>query len=147
MRSLSPHFSLEEMTVTQVRGADNTPPLKVIDTLKDTALRMEGVRSALGGKPIIVTSGYRSPLVNRTVGGSPTSAHMSGRAVDFIAPGFGLPLVICRAILAAKIKFDQMIEEGTWVHISFDERMRGLVLSKSPTGGLIADLPNEGAIA
>lgn len=143
---LSPHFSLEELTITQVRQ-DNTPPPAVIEALKDTAMRMEGVRNALGGKPVIVNSGYRSPLVNRVVGGSPTSAHMSGRAVDFICPAFGPPLSIARVIIASSVKFDQLIEEGTWVHISFDERMRGQVLSKSSAGGLIAGLPTEGQTA
>ena len=121
---LSEHFSLEELTVTQVRGADNTPPAALIPALQDTAEHMEDVRALLGGRPIIVTSGYRSPEVNTRVGGSKNSAHMGGRAVDFIVPAFGTPEEIVRAILASDIKFDQVIHEGTWVHISFADKPR-----------------------
>lgn len=138
---LSPHFTLEEMTVTQVRGASNNVPLSLLPVIKDTALRMEEVRSLLGNAPITVTSGYRSPFVNKIVGGSITSAHMSGRAVDFIAPSFGTPLEVAKAISASAIAFDQLIwEEETWVHISFDPKMRREVLTKRPHGGYIAGL-------
>lgn len=147
MTNLSKHFTLAELSITQVRTADNTPPPRIIPALKDTAARMERIREVLGGNPVVVSSGYRSPLVNKIVGGAIASAHMTGRAVDFICPAFGPPLAIARAIIAAGVQFDQLIEEGSWVHISFDERMRGQVLSKSPAGGLIAGLPNEGANA
>lgn len=145
---LSPHFTLEEMVITQVRNASNNVPLALLPAIKDTALRMEEVRTLLGGAPIIVTSGYRSPLVNKIVGGSITSAHMSGRAVDFIAPSFGTPLEIAKAISASDIAFDQLIwEEETWVHISFDPKMRREVLTKRKHGGYIAGLrPESGTV-
>lgn len=143
---LSPHFTLEELTITQVRSVSNDPSANIVSALTDTAMKMEAVRSVLGDKPILVSSGYRSPLVNRIVGGSPTSAHMAGRAVDFICPGFGTPLDVARAIVASDIKFDQIIEEGTWVHLSFDARMRRQVLSKGPSG-LTPGLPEEPSIA
>jgi putative chitinase len=126
---LSEHFSLEELTATQVRGADNSLPPSLLDAMRDTAVRMESVRSALG-RPIIVTSGYRSALVNKIVGGVPNSAHMSARAVDFICPAFGSPRDVCSAIQRSGIKFDQLIWEYGWVHISFDLQMRGQVLTK-----------------
>lgn len=125
---LSKHFSLEEMTVTQIRGANNTPPDALIPALRDTAERMEAVRDLLG-HPIIVSSGYRSPEVNKAVGGAPTSAHIGGRAVDFICPGAGTPKEVAAQIAASLIDFDQCIQEGTWVHVSFDPKMRGEVLT------------------
>lgn len=122
MTQLSPHFSLEELTVTQT-GLSNHPSEENLDHLRRTAFRMEEVRKLLA-HPIIVNSGYRSLAVNKAVGGSPTSGHMLGHAVDFRCPGFGDPVDIVKAIVDSDIKFDQCIEEGTWVHISFDPRMR-----------------------
>jgi hypothetical protein len=133
---LSPHFHLDEFTDSQTaqrRGLDNTPPPEVVERLKVTAEGLERVRALLG-KPILISSGYRSPAVNRAVGGASKSAHVLGYAADFISPGYGKPLAICRAIVGSDIDFDQIIEEGTWVHISFDPRMRREVLTKTKGG-------------
>lgn len=133
---LSPHFSLEEMTATQQRGLDNRPPASVLKRLKATVLVLEEVRTLLGNAPMVITSGYRSPAVNRAVGGSPTSAHMRGEAADFICPRFGSPLAVCRAIAASDLRFDQLIEEaGAWVHLGLGGRWRREVLSWRPGAG------------
>lgn len=137
---LTEHFSLEELIVTSVRGIDNTPPSSLIATLEALAFHLETVRAVLG-KPIIVTSGYRSSDINRFVGGSKNSAHMRGEAVDFICPDFGTPLDVCRAIVAAGVPFDQLIEENDWIHIAFSPAMRGDIRSKGPGGVLVAGLP------
>lgn len=144
---LSDHFTLEEMVVTQVRNASNNVPLSLLPAIKDTAQRMEEVRTLLGGAPIIVTSGYRSAFVNKIVGGSPTSAHMNGRAVDFICPVFGTPFEIAKAISASTIPFDQLIYEETWVHISFAPTMRREVLTKRKSSGYIAGLKPDTSVA
>lgn len=135
---LSPHFSLEELTQSDTGARlrlDNTPPAEVLKVLRNTAVRMEAVRELLGRRVISVNSGYRSPEVNKAVGGAATSAHVLGYAVDFNCWSCGSPLKVCRLIDASNLEFDQLIEEGTWVHISFDPRMRGQVLTKSPKGG------------
>lgn len=132
---LTPHFSLEELCATQHRGVRNTPSELVIDNLQDTAKRMEKVRYALDDNVITVSSGYRSPALNRLVGGVSKSAHLTGHAVDFNCFRFGTPLEVCRAIANASIPFDQLIEEGTWVHISFAPAMRGEILTKRAKGG------------
>lgn len=134
--NLSPHFTLEELTATSHRGIDNSPSAAVIATLKDTAQHMERVRAILG-EPIHVNSGYRCQALNHAVGGSIKSAHLTGHAVDFICPGFGTPPDVCRKLATTYggIPFDQIIEEGTWVHISFDPQMRGQLLTKAPNGG------------
>ncbi len=140
MTQLSANFSLAEFTVSakaQRLHLDNTPSADILARLKTSAAQLERVRELLGGRPIQVTSGYRSPAVNSAVGGEKASAHLQGWAVDFICPGFGSPLQICERIQRSALTFDQLIEEGTWVHISFDPRRRGQVLSKdpkSPTG-------------
>jgi len=132
---LTAHFALEELACTQHREFDNTPPPEAVGTLRATAARMEEIRRLLGDQVISVTSGYRCPELNRAVGGSRTSAHLTGHAVDFNCYGFGSPLEVCRAIAASPAAFDQLIEEGTWVHLSFDPRFRRQVLTKRPGGG------------
>lgn len=132
---LTAHFALEELAGTSHREIDNRPPPDVVGTLRNTAARMEAVRHLLGERVISVSSGYRCPELNRAVGGSRTSAHLTGHAVDFNCYGFGPPSAVCRAIAGSATGFDQMIEEGTWVHLSFDPRMRRQILTRRPTGG------------
>lgn len=131
---LTPHFSLEELSMTQQRGLHNRPPPSVVERLRATAEQLEAVRSLLGDRPLTVTSGYRSPAVNQAVGGAPRSAHMKGWAVDFSCHRFGSALDVCRAIAASSIPFDQLIEEGSWVHLSIDPRRRRQVLTKARFG-------------
>lgn len=105
---------------------------------------MEAVRRLLGDQVITVSSGYRSPALNRAVGGARRSAHLTGHAVDFNCYGFGAPRAVCRAVAGSDLAFDQLIEEGTWVHISFDPRLRRQVLTKRAGGGYALGLDNKG---
>lgn len=132
---LTAHFTLEELATTQHRGLDNRPPPEVVATLRTTAGHMERVRRVLGDRVISVSSGYRCPKLNRAVGGARTSAHLTGHAVDFNCYGFGPPADVCRAIADSSLPFDQLIEEGAWVHLSYDPRMRRQVLTKRAGGG------------
>lgn len=130
---LSPHFTLEELTISRsgpANGIDNVPSDEIVKKLTYTAQQLEQVRSVLN-KPITVTSGYRCPALNKLVGGAPASQHLLGEAVDFIAPQFGDPKAVCLAILAAKVKFDQLLLEfGQWTHVSFvANNPRGQVLT------------------
>lgn len=126
--TLSAHFALDEFTRSETGAKlkiDNTPPPDIIEKLKVTAGRMEQVRELLGGKPIRINSGYRNPKLNAAVGGTPTSDHMSGYAVDFTCKDFGSPYEICCAIRDSGLMqhVDQLIHEKLrWVHISFDPR-------------------------
>lgn len=121
--NLSPHFLLAEFTASNTaaaRGIDNTPPPEALANLRRLAEVLEQARAVLGGA-IAISSGYRSPALNKAVGGSATSAHMDGRAADFTCPSFGEPVEVCRALVAAGIVVDQIISERsgarTWVHL------------------------------
>lgn len=149
---LSAHFTLAEMTASNTaarRGIPNVMGPGIHSQLILTADKMEAVRALLGGKPIRVTSGYRSPAVNKAVGGSRTSAHMTGHAVDFTCPDFGTPAQVA-AFLARKlgpagIPFDQLIEEfGEWVHIGFGPGTRGQLLTARKVGGKTRYTPGIG---
>jgi hypothetical protein len=129
---LTPHFSLAELTTTNTK-LDNTPSKEVIEVLRTTAFYMEKVREILGNVAITINSGYRSPDVNRKVGGTSNSSHTYGYAVDFTAYGH-TPLTISNILSKSNLKFDQLIYEKTWVHISFDPRMRGNILTLKGKG-------------
>jgi len=131
MHQLTEHFSLEEMTQSSTAERlqiDNTPPLEVVACLTRCAMGLERVRALLQ-QPMHIDSGYRSPALNAHVGGSSKSAHMTGFAADFKCPNFGTPLEVAKAIERSDIPFDQLICEGTWVHIAFDPAMRHQVLT------------------
>jgi hypothetical protein len=118
--NISEHFTLEEFTFSETGsrlGLNNTPPPLILLNLKQIAAFMEKVRTLLG-KPIVVHSGYRSPQVNRAVGGVPTSAHCNGLACDFTCPEFGTPYQVAKKIqeYAIGLSFDQIIREYGWVH-------------------------------
>lgn len=125
MSQLSPHFSLAELTRSDYaarHNISNVPMPRIIENLVFTAQCLEAVRSLLG-HPMAVHSGYRSQEVNDAVGGSLTSQHRYGLAVDFTCEAFGSPFEVCKAIEASPIQFDQLIHEyGQWVHISFVRR-------------------------
>lgn len=135
--NLTPHFTLEELTASQSAarlGLDNTPPPPMIDALRRTAQLLEQVRALLG-KPILVSSGYRAPEVNRAVRGAANSAHMLGCAADFSCPSFGSPLAICREIAGSDIAYDQLIHEfRAWVHIAWSPQPRRMVLTIDGAG-------------
>jgi zinc D-Ala-D-Ala carboxypeptidase len=117
---LSPNFSLQELTFSQVaarRGLDNTPPPKVKDNLERLAFFLEQVRK-LFNKPLLINSGYRSREVNEAVGGSKTSQHCEGCAVDFNVKGMS-PNAVVRAIVDNDVPYDQVILEfDSWIHLS-----------------------------
>lgn len=156
---LSEHFTLAEFTASDTArrfGLDNTPTPAIVRVLRETAAGMETVRAILceaAGRdiPIIITSGYRAPAVNKKVGSGPKSSHIGGRACDFKAPAFGTPLKIARELerahKAGALPYDQLIHEfGAWVHIGFDLRLRGQSLTIYSEGGRARTVPGLVAI-
>src|SRR5207249_1456445 len=120
---LSAHFSLEELTASEVAvraRISNQPPPEVMSNLMQLAQGLELVRTALGNNAVHITSGYRSPRLNQMVGGSTHSMHMQGLAADVLCPGFGPPLEVCRAIAESGVPVDQIIHEfAHWCHVAF----------------------------
>lgn len=121
---LSPNFTLQEATASSTatrHGVQNNPTMAELEMLRYAAAKMEIVREVLDNRPIYISSWFRSHKVNQLVGGSKTSAHLSGLAVDFTARGYGTLERTCAAIIAAKdiIQYDQLILEPTWIHLGF----------------------------
>jgi zinc D-Ala-D-Ala carboxypeptidase len=146
-RYLTKHFTLEEMTFSQTAarlGIDNVPAKQVVDHLRLVCEALEALRDAVGGVPIHVSSGYRSPALNDAVNGAKNSQHMYGLAVDFTIPGFGSTLQVARTVAASGVQFDQVIHEyGRWVHLGLAEPgqpVRGEKLSIFTNTGYLAGL-------
>jgi zinc D-Ala-D-Ala carboxypeptidase len=120
---LTPHFTLEELTMSQTaerKGISNKPTATVLTNLQRTAETLEKVRVILGEKPIHISSGYRSPKLNTAIGGAKNSAHQYGLAIDFSCTDFGTPLAICKKLEPhmKALEIDQLIHEyKTWVHL------------------------------
>lgn len=137
--NLSEHFTLDELifsSTAQRKQIDNTPPAEVLENLRRLADGLEQIRLALGGRPLRINSGYRCPKLNRAVGGARLSAHMAGWAADFTCAEYGSPLKIVKAIAKTDIPFDKLIQEGTWVHVSFaPEARRKLLTAHFGPGG------------
>lgn len=126
---LTANFSLNELTQSETalrKNLDNTPSEEVIANLKLLAEKvLQPVRDHYG-KGVKVNSGYRSPEVNASVGGSRTSDHCKGQAADIEIPG------VANADLAQYIKdslqftqlilefYTQGIPDSGWVHVSYD---------------------------
>jgi hypothetical protein len=133
--NLSPHFTLAELTYTDHRQFDNSPTQIEISNLQRLAQFLEIVKAALGGKPIIITSGYRSKAVNDAVGSKDSSFHRLGLAADFRVPGMA-PDAVVRALL--NLPYEQIIREyDLWTHISIPikglPRKQALIIDKSGT--------------
>jgi len=139
MTNLTEHFTLEELTITNHREYDNTPNPDQINNLTRVAELLEQVKALLGGKPVMVNSGYRSPQVNLAVGSKPTSQHCLGCAADIRVPGM-TPDQVVQAIKASEIPYDQLIREfDSWTHISVpnltggEPRKQVLIIDKQGT--------------
>ena len=136
--NLSPHFTLAELTHTDHRLLDNSPTQVEISNLQRLAQFLETVKSTLGGKPIIISSAFRSKAVNDAVGSRDTSSHRLGLAADFRVPGL-VPDAVVRALL--HLPYDQIIREyDAWTHISITNgkpRRQALIIDRQGTRAFV----------
>lgn len=151
----SEHFSWKEVTFSSTAeryNINNSVPEVIGIACINTAKQMERIRALLGF-PIHVDSWYRCPQLNTLVRGVPNSQHTKGEAVDFLCDPYGTPLQICRRIIQFPelIKFDQLILEHSWVHISFNSdpnaTQRHQVLSLLNTGHYASGLTDANGVA
>jgi len=124
---LSKNFSLAEITRSSTAkriGIDNAPNKEHLNNIQALIRKVvQPLRDAIG--PVRISSGYRSPALNRAIGGSNKSQHCKGQALDlqFWENGEMNNKKIYDWILSSGIDFDQMINEFdySWIHISFNE--------------------------
>jgi hypothetical protein len=137
--NLTEHFTLEELTHTDHRQFDNEPNEAELENIKRLAAFLEEVKTALGGRPIMVNSAFRSKQVNDAVGSKDTSQHRIGCAADIRVPGV-TPDEVVKTIIAAGLPYDQVIREfDRWTHISIPNeparapRKQALIIDKTGT--------------
>lgn len=137
---ISKNFTLAELTKTQVRNVDNTPNQVQLNNIKRLVAKiLQPLRDKFGA--MIVNSCFRGEVVNKKVGGSKTSQHTKGEAVDVEA------VEMSNYELAVYIRdnmdFDQLILEfanqddprAGWVHVSYSDNNRKQVLTASSVKG------------
>jgi len=147
---LTENFSLSEMIVSPTAkklGLSNNPTPEHIENMRYCCEKiLEPVRAHFG-KSVQINSSYRSPLVNEAVGGSKTSQHVNGQAIDFEIPGIDNKVVA--DWIGDNLEFDQVILEfytkgdknSGWVHASIKKgggnRKMRMIASKSKAGGTV----------
>lgn len=122
---LTNNFSLVELSTSETavrKGIDNTPTQDVVVNLRELCANVLQPLRDKYGKSINITSGYRSPKVNKAIGGSATSDHCFGNAADFtvMKEDYNHVFSILRTM-----DFDQLIWEfgdsnaPQWIHVSY----------------------------
>ena len=143
---ISPNLTLKEvsksLTATR-RGIDNEPEGEHLSNLITLANNVFQPMREHFGKPIFVSSGYRSDKLNKAIGGSKTSQHCKGEALDLDNDGRGYPSnADIFWYIYDHLDFDQLIfefgsiENPSWVHVSYkSEGNRKQVLRASKSNG------------
>lgn len=120
------YFSLSEFlnSATAKRlGIDNTPTFEIVDNLNKLADYLDVIREKVG-KPILISSGFRCPVLNKAVGGASNSQHQKGLAADLICSD----MESLEKVLRDTGGFDQLIKEhrkgfkSFWYHVSVAPR-------------------------
>lgn len=134
---LSAHFSFEELSRTddeELKEKNKAEAKACKEKLKQLALFAEEVRKIIGC-PMVVTSAFRGEELNKKLGGSPTSKHRFGEAIDFI-PKTKSAKEAFTEIIVSNILYHEIILEkrgnGFLIHIAMGEKRKKLY---SPEGG------------
>lgn len=147
---ISENFTLGEFLKSQSAarlGIDNTPNDTVIRNLQALCHNvLEPVRLHYR-RPVVISSGYRSPALNRAIGGSGTSQHCKGEAADFEVPG--VPNLEVARWMEKHLNYDQLILEfyipgqpnSGWIHASWRAAYRNQELTAVKRGGKTVYLP------
>jgi zinc D-Ala-D-Ala carboxypeptidase len=151
---ISEHLDLSEVTRSETakrKGVSNEPTPEHLENFKKLAENVfEPIRKHFG-VPIHISSGYRSKALNAAIGGSTTSQHCKGEAIDIDMDGSskGVTNKMVFDYIKSNVKFDQMIWEfGTdaapdWVHVSYDSdgKQRGQILKAIKSNGATKYIP------
>lgn len=129
------YFTIEELIKSDVaisKGIDNTPTDAQIDNLNNLVYYILDPLREEYGKPIIVTSGFRSRVLNEQLNGSQTSQHLEGMAADIRSKQDTIyeNKKLFDLIIQLDLPFDQLIDEYNynWVHVSYSPKNRKQIL-------------------
>lgn len=118
------NFTMSELLKSDTAikyNIQNSPDTKALDNLLNLIVYcLQPIRDYLG-KPMVISSGFRSARINQLVHGVANSQHVLGQAADFTVPGETVSGVIFK-IQTSNLEYDQLINEyDKWVHISFNK--------------------------
>ena len=119
------HFTIKELSHSDTalaKGIDNFPTAEAISNLTKLVDNVLDPLRDKYGKPIRISSGYRSAILNRSVNGATSSQHRLGEAADITAGSKEENRKLFE-IIKSELPFDQLIDEKdfSWVHVSFRE--------------------------
>ena len=126
------HFTIAELSASataQCRGIDNTPTAEAVENL---TLLVENVRDPLRESflsRILINSGYQCPALNKAVGGTAKSQHISGEAADITAGSKSANRRLFNLLRSLKLPVDPVIDDHdfSWIHVSHS-RVRNRML-------------------
>ena len=121
---MAKYFTIAELCKSDTakeNGIDNTPNGATLENLQHLMDEILDPIRTKWGKPIRVNSGYRCSKLNKLVGGSATSQHVIGEAVDITTGSVEGNKQLFDLILSMKLNFNQLINEHSysWLHISY----------------------------
>lgn len=128
------YFTIRELTKSETairKGIDNTPDKTITRRLTELIENVLDPLREKWGAPIIVSSGYRCPKLNKAIGGAVGSQHMLGEAADIstVSDSRDDNMKLLQCLLNSGIVFDQVISEDVdsknrpnWIHVSFTKR-------------------------
>lgn len=127
------YFTIAELckSDTAVRkNIDNSPTFEIINNLEQLVRYILDPLREKYGKPIRVNGAYRCPELNKAVGGSKTSQHMTGQAADITVGTSEQNKRLFQLIIDLDLPFDQLIDENKfkWIHVSYSPRNRKQIL-------------------
>ena len=146
MKKISDHISYKEATFSQTairKDIDNTPSEEVLERMRTVAENVfEPLRAHVGG-PIKINSFYRSIMLNTAIGGSKSSQHTRGEAIDIDDTLGNMSNKDMFTFIKDELDFDQLIwefgdnENPAWVHVSYvsPENNRRRILKASKVNG------------
>ena len=149
---LSKNLALAEVTRSETakrKGISNMPTPEHLENFKKLAENVfQPIREHFG-VPIHISSGYRSAALNKAVGGSASSQHCTGEAIDIDMDGTSITNAQIFNFIKDNLNFDQMIWEfGTdknpdWVHVSYEStsKQRKQILVAKRVGGKTTYVP------
>ena len=124
--NITKNFKLEEFAkseTAQRKGIDNSIPAELIPNIKALCENVLQPLRDYAEVPIVISSGYRCPALNKAVGGSATSQHMKGEAADIIIPSKKVGLQWFEW-MRTHLTYNQLIWEtnsrgGSWIHVGY----------------------------
>lgn len=127
------YFTIKELSKSSTalsKNIDNSPSP---DIVKNLTLLVDNILDPLRekyGKPITVNGAYRCPELNKAVGGSKTSQHMTGQAADITVGSPDNNKKLFNLIIEMNLPFDQLIDEKNfrWIHVSYSNKHRKQIL-------------------